>query len=74
MICCIFQKNIPALTENEKEYLLRRMFSCELHTNDLSLTEIIELREKKHRGEAFTDSELRDLIVQYGLAWTGESS
>lgn len=31
-----------------------------------------ELYEKNQNGEKFTDAEIRDLIVHYHLAWTGE--
>ena len=68
----IAKKVTSALTENERNYLLAECFHANYPRMISRSVRYSELFEKKNRGEEFSTGDLRDLIVHYGLAWTGE--
>ncbi len=68
----ISRKHTSALTPKERQYILTECFHANVHRMISRSERFTELFEKKSRGEDFTDGQLRDLIVLYGLAWTGE--
>ena len=67
----ISKKEVSGLLQKEKNFLLSECF----HLNErmiLRSKRYSELFDKKKRKEEFSDEELRDLIVHWNLAWTGE--
>jgi alpha-amylase/alpha-mannosidase (GH57 family) len=70
----IEKKEISALTPKEKDHLLNECFHANYSRAITRSARYTELHEKKERGEDFTNDELRDLTIHFGLAWTGEFS
>jgi len=71
----IMKKEVKELTENEREFLLPRLFwANEIHMIE-PLTTYLDLYKKFKHGSglssAFTDSELLDAEVLFLLSWTG---
>jgi alpha-amylase/alpha-mannosidase (GH57 family) len=68
----IAKKETGALSEKEKKYLLAECFHSNVNRMIARSERYNELFEKKQRGNEFGEDDLRDLIIHFGLAWTGE--
>jgi len=68
----IEKKETNSLTAKERTLLLSECFHANYSRVISRSTRYTELYQKKNRGETFTNDELRDLTIHYGLAWTGE--
>ena len=68
----IEKKDTSALTQKERNHLLSECFHTNLSRVISRSPRYTELFQKKEKGEGFSDDELRDLVIHYELAWTGE--
>ncbi len=68
----IARKNIEHLSDDERRYVKDNCFLANEQKMIARSLRQNELHEKKKRNEEFSDEELRDIIVLYHLAWSGE--
>jgi alpha-amylase/alpha-mannosidase (GH57 family) len=70
-------KETKDLTEPERIFVLQHYFSANEHRQIRALPRYQELKERRDRSrgklvERFSDADLRDLVVLFHLAWSGQ--
>ncbi|MDP4221338.1 MAG: glycoside hydrolase family 57 protein [Bacteroidota bacterium] len=70
----IAKKETSALTEKEKSLVLRECFLANVQRMISRSVRYLELFRMKERNYDFSVTDIRDLLVHYALAWTGEFS
>ncbi len=73
----VAKKDAKDLTESERLFLLQHFFSANEGRQIRAFPRYVELKERRDRAkgkllERFNDADLRDLVVLFHLAWSGQ--